>query len=370
MAAEPKIRVLVVDDSAIIRSLLRNGLAQHPRIEVVGTAADGIEALAQIRALRPDVVTLDVEMPRLNGLGVLERVVGKVPVSFVMVSTLTQSGAQITFEALDKGAVDYIAKPQAGGISALPEFRQQLVHKVLAAARVKNRPRPAKTARSRTIPMLPPSQARGWVVAIGISCGGPQTLHEMLPAFPSGFVPIVLTQHMPAQFTGPFAKHLDAACAMNVREARDGEPLEQGTILVAPGDRHLLLVRRGAQVYVSLDSGPPVSGHRPSVDAMFKSVAKACGPRAVGVIMTGMGRDGAEGIVALADAGAHTIAQDAETSYVYGMPKAAAETGRVDYIVPLSKIPATVARLIETAEEKDKCAGTASQRVAPGGRLG
>lgn len=344
---DQKIRVLIVDDSALIRSVLRSGLAQHPLIEVVGMASDGLDALTKIKALRPDVVTLDIEMPRLNGIGVLERVVGKAPVSFVMVSTLTQSGAQVTFEALHKGAVDYITKPQASGKAAMPEFREQLLHKVIAAARVKNRRRVTSTSSTtRSAPTLPPNHARGWVVAIGISCGGPQTLHEMLPAFPSDFVPIVLTQHMPAMFTGPFAMHLNAACAMNVREARDNEPLEQGTILVAPGNYHLRVVRRGAQLYTALDSSPQVSGHRPSADVMFSSVAKACGPRSVGVIMTGMGRDGAEGIVELHRAGAITIAQDEETSYVYGMPKAAAATGHVDHVVALPQIPPTVARLL------------------------
>jgi len=349
-----KIRVLVVDDSAIVRSLIRGTLSQHPQIEVVGVAADGLEALTQIRALRPDVVTLDVEMPRLNGIAVLERVVGKAPVNFLMVSTLTQTGAQITFEALNKGAVDYITKPQPGNQSGLPEFRKQLIEKVLTAARLRTgrRRAPAKVAADDVLPMLPPNQTRGWTVAIGISCGGPQTLYRMLPAFPSDFVPIVVTQHMPAQFTGPFAEHLNARCPMNVREARDNEPLQQGTILIAPGDRHLRLVRRGAQVFTRLDSGPPVSGHRPSVDAMFRSVAEACGPRAVGVIMTGMGRDGADGIVALSKAGAHTIAQDEETSYVYGMPKAAVETGCVDHVVPLPQIPAAVSKLLNMTKRR------------------
>jgi len=345
------IRVLVVDDSAIIRAIIGRALTQDPLIEVIGTAVDGIDALTKIRSLRPDVVTLDVEMPRLNGIGVLERVVGKAPVNFLMVSTLTQAGARVTFEALQKGAVDYIAKPTAAGKAALPEFKAQLIQKVRAAARARARRRVAPGAASGAAPTLPPNQVRGFVVAIGISCGGPQTLHQMLPAFPSDFVPIVLTQHMPAQFTGPFAQHLDRDCAMNVREARDGEPLEQGTILVAPGDRHLKIVRRGAHLYTALDAGPLVTGHRPSVDVMFKSLAAACGPRAIGVIMTGMGRDGAEGIVELSKAGAYTIGQDEETSYVYGMPKAAAATGCLDHVAPLPQIPAMVARLL-TAPQK------------------
>jgi len=345
----PLVRVLVVDDSALIRAFIVGALARHPQIEVVGQAVDGVDALKKIAALRPDVVTLDIEMPRLDGIGVLERAAGKLPVSFLVVSTLTQAGAQVTFEALNKGAFDYITKPQQAARTARPEFQQNLQTKVLAAAQAKGRVRRlTQLSREQVIPRLPPNRATGWVVAIGISCGGPPTLHQMLPAFPSDFVPILVTQHMPAQFTGPFARHLDAVCPMRVREAGHGEPLEQGTILIAPGDRHLRLVRRGVQLFTELDGGPPVSGHRPSVDAMFSSVAKACGPRAIGVIMTGMGRDGAQGIVELAAAGAKTIAQDEQTSLVYGMPKAAADTGCVQQILSLAEIPAAIARVLES----------------------
>lgn len=346
----PLIRVLIVDDSAIIRSLVRSALQTHPQIEVVGQAADGIEALKQIAALRPDVVTLDVEMPRMNGIGVLERAAGKLPISFVMVSTLTQAGAHVTFEALNKGAFDYVTKPQMASKVARPEFQRTLIQKVVAAVRAKGKMRTmTRAATTQTTPPLPPNKVRGWVVAIGISCGGPQTLHRMLPAFPSDFVPIVLTQHMPAQFTGPFAQHLDAACPMRVVEARHGQPLEQGTVYVAPGDYHLKVVRRGAQLMTELDQGPLVSGHRPSADVMFRAVAQACGRRSVGVIMTGMGRDGADGIVELHHAGAPTVGQDEETSFVYGMPKAAAGTGCLDHVAGVDQIPAVVARILQGA---------------------
>lgn len=341
------IRVLVVDDSALVRSMITKGLEAHPQIQVVGSACDGLDALQKIAQLRPDVVTLDVEMPRLNGIGVLQRVAGKLPVRFLMVSTLTAVGAQVTFEALRQGAVDYVTKPQAAGKTGLPEFREHLQRKVLNAARAPARRVAAGGGGADAAPTLPPNQVRGWVVAIGISCGGPQTLYEMLPAFPSDFVPIVITQHMPSPFTTAFAGHLDKRCAMRVREARSGDRLEHGTILIAPGTHHLKLVRRGVQLQVALDDGPLVSGHRPSVDVMFDAVARTCGPRSVGVVMTGMGRDGAQGIVTLAGVGAQTIAQDQGTSYVYGMPKAAYETGRVQHVVPLGKIPETIARLIQ-----------------------
>ena len=345
----PLVRVLIVDDSAVIRTLLRTGLSRHPQIEVVGVAVDGLDALTKIRGLRPDVVTLDIEMPRLNGIGVLEHVVGKAPVNFVMVSTLTQAGAQVTFEALGKGAVDYVTKPQAGDRGSLPEFQEKLLRSVLAAAKARRRVPARQTGgRAGAAPTLPPNSVRGRVVAIGISCGGPQTLHEVLPAFPSDFVSIVVTQHMPAQFTGPFAKHLDAVCAMNVREARHGDALEQGMILVAPGDRHLRVLRRGVQWVATLDDSPPRSGHRPSVDVMFESVAAACGVRAIGVVMTGMGHDGTDGIVALSKSGARTLAQDEASSYVYGMPKSAAATGCVEHVVPARQIPITIARLLKS----------------------
>ncbi len=344
----PIIRVLIVDDSGVIRAFIRAALARHPQINVVGEAADGVEALRQIAALRPDVVTLDVEMPNLNGIGVLERAAGKVPVSFLMVSTLTQAGARVTFEALSKGAFDYVAKPQLPTAASRPEFQRQLVDKVLAAARAKGQTRQTLLrCAGGSAPRLPPNRVSGWVVGIGISCGGPQTLHEVLPMFPSDFVPIVVTQHMPAQFTGPFAKHLAAGCAMRVKEAADGEPLAQGTIYIAPGSHHLRVVRRGMQLCVQLDGGPLVSGHRPSVDVMFSSLAATCPTRTIGVIMTGMGRDGANGIVELARAGAITVGQDERSCFVYGMPKAAFETGCVQHVASATEIPARVASLLQ-----------------------
>jgi two-component system chemotaxis response regulator CheB len=363
LVAASLIRVLIVDDSAIIRSMINGALQRHPQIQVVGQAADGVDALKQMAALRPDVVTLDVEMPNMNGIGVLQRAAGKVPVSFLMVSTLTLAGARVTFEALNRGAFDYVTKPDTAAGASRPDFQRELVEKVLAAFNAKGKTRQiTRSEKATAAPQLPPNQSRGWVVAIGISCGGPQTLHRMLPSFPSDFVPIVLTQHMPAQFTGPFAQHLDAECAMRVREARHGEPLQYGTVLVAPGDQHLKVVRRGTQLTTELDSGPQVSGHKPAVDVMFSAVAAACGPRCVSVVMTGMGSDGAKGTVAIATAGGRTVAQDSASSLVYGMPKAAAETGRVQHVVPLDKIPATIARLIQDQPV------SANRPVAGGGR--
>jgi two-component system, chemotaxis family, protein-glutamate methylesterase/glutaminase len=349
MLIEParKVRTLIVDDSNFIRTMLRAGLSQDPRIEVVGFAADGVEALAKIKSLRPDVVTLDIEMPKLNGIGVLERVVGKAPVAFIIVSTLTKAGATVTLEALQKGAFDYVTKPKAGGLADLPYFKTKLVERVLAAARSKGRATRVLRSAMSAAPKLPPCHQRGWLVAIGISCGGPQTLTEMLPTLPSDFVPIVITQHMPYPFTSTFASSLNSICAATVKEAHDGDKLEQGLIIIARGTHHLRVVRRGVDLHVHLDDGPKVSLHRPSADVMFSSVARTCGPRSIGVIMTGMGEDGARGIAELHNAGAWTIAQDRKTSIVYGMPKVAVATGCIDHELPLSKIPEGIVAMME-----------------------
>ncbi len=345
-----RIRVLIVDDSSFVRMVIKAALAGRPEFEVVGVANDGVEGLKAISRLRPDVVTLDVEMPRMNGIQVLERAAGKVPVSFLMVSTLTQAGARITFDALERGAFDYVSKPTKG-ISTKTEFREELYEKIIGAYRAKGRKPVARTTRSSSsAPSLPPSQAKGWVVAIGVSCGGPPTLARMLPAFPSDFPPILITQHMPPEFTQSFAHYLDGLCAMHVREAVHGDVPSPGTVLVAPGHSHLKLVRHGINLSVRLDDGPKVSGHRPSADAMFESVARTCGPRAVGVILTGMGNDGAAGLQRMSQAGGWTIAQDEETSVVYGMPKAAMATGCIDHQVPLEKIPLTIARLMQKGQ--------------------
>ena len=249
--------------------------------------------------------------------------VGKAPISFVVVSTLTKAGATITMEALQKGAFDYVTKPKAGGLADLPHFKSKLIQRVLAAARSKGRAKRIITGAMSSAPKLPPCHERGWVVGIGISCGGPQTLTEMLPMFPSDFVPIIITQHMPYPFTSSFASGLNGICSANVKEAEDGDKLEQGLIIIARGSHHLRVVRRGVDLRVHLDDGPKVSLHRPSADVMFSSMARTCGPRSIGVIMTGMGEDGARGITELHQIGAWTIAQDKNTSLVYGMPKAA-----------------------------------------------
>lgn len=346
-----KTRVLIVDDSSIVRAILQSSLSAHPAIEVVGYACDGAEAIPKIRTLRPDVVTLDVEMPKMNGIEVLQRVGGKLPVAFVMCSTLTQAGAQVTFEALRLGAFDYVPKPDHGGFAGNQAFRKMLHGKVLAAAKQKGRVRSVLRATgsgpSQGPKRLPPNRVSGWVLGIGISCGGPQTLHRLLPAFPSDFVPIVVTQHMPAQFTASFAQHLDRACPMQVVEAKDGMKIQQGVVYIAPGSHHLEIVRRGVALACRLNDGPEVSGHRPSVDVMFASLARASAARAIGLIMTGMGSDGARGLQQLRRAGGRSLAQDEATSLVYGMPKAAMATGAVEQQCPLDRLPDAVNAMLQ-----------------------
>lgn len=347
MGASPLTRVLVVDDSALIRNILTSALNASPKISVVGQAVDGVDALQKIASLRPDVVTLDVEMPRLNGIGVLRKAAGKIPVAFVMVSTLTEAGARITLEALREGAIDYLTKPQGAG-AANKQFQTEVIRKVIAAATSKGRmKRILQTGGASAAPKLPPNHIRGWVVGIGISCGGPQTLSEVLPLFPSDFVPIVVTQHMPAQFTKAFAAQLDGLCAMRVKEAVTGDTVENGTIYIAPGSHHLKIRRTGTRLSTELDAGEKVSGHRPSADVMFASLAAACGQRCVGVVMTGMGADGARGLGQLHQAGAWTIAQDEATSLVYGMPKVAKELGVADKVCPMLRIPELASRMMQ-----------------------
>ena len=344
----PKIRTLVVDDSVFMRTILKNSLSHCSAIEVIGSAQNGKEALEKIKSLKPDVVTLDIEMPGLTGLEVLRRVMREKPIPIVMVSTKTQKGAQMTFEALDLGAVDYVAKPLADKKSSLQKFQEKVV-KAVQAAFSANRSRLGNRGQLRVHrPRQADIQCDGVVIAIGISAGGPATLHKLLPAIPASFPPILITQHMPADFTKPFAVRLNDSCQLNVKEARDRDELVPGMLLIAPGNHHLSVVRRGSKLCAKLDDGPKVSGFRPSVDVLFSSIAKAVGAKAIGLIMTGMGCDGSIGLKELKAAGAQTAAQDQESSIVFGMPRAAAETGCVDHVVSLEEIPEMLVRMLST----------------------
>jgi len=340
-------RVLIVDDSLFMRTLLKSALASAPGIEVVATAQDGAEGLRKALELRPDVMTLDLEMPGLNGIEILPELMKQYPLPVVMVSTKTQKGAQIILDALALGAVDYVAKPVGEQGATLADFKESVVQAVTTAARSNRRrigPSPGRIQSAR----ISSDTRSGAVIAIGISAGGPITLHRMIPAFAPNTPPIVITQHMPAEFTGPFAHRLNAAAQIDVKEAADGDELRPGLALIAPGSHHMRLAKGPRGIKIALDGGPKVAGFRPSVDVMFESVAAAAGPLAVGVIMTGMGHDGSEGIRHIKRRGGKTLAQDESTSVVYGMPKAAVETGCIDRVEPLERIPQSIAEAVES----------------------
>ena len=276
MVAKP-IRTLVVDDSVFMRTILKGALEKAPNIEVIGTAQNGNEALEKVAKLKPDVMTLDIEMPGLDGIGVLEKVMADSPMPIVMISTKTQEGAKLTFDALELGAVDYVPKPLADKSASLQGFREAVVRAVEAAFQVNRKRLRPDGQKPLQRPNSTELDIEGRVIAIGISAGGPATLHKLIPVIPPGFPPIVVTQHMPADFTGPFAKRLDAASEITVCEAKTGETLEPGKLILAAGDRHLRVIKRGGGLCASLDDGPKVAGFRPSVDVLFESVAKTVG---------------------------------------------------------------------------------------------
>ena len=347
------IKVLVVDDSAFIRKIISNMLASDPRISIVGTARNGEEALAQVKALKPDVMTLDIEMPGMNGLDVLRQVMAHNPLPILMVSSLTEEGAKETLMALELGAVDYIPKHLQGSVVNIVTIQQDLIEKVVMAHKVG--PKLAQFGRqaSREHPVSASLNLTGYsgrghkMVAIGCSTGGPKALLEILPLFPKDFPgPILVVQHMPKFFVGPFAQRLDQLSQIEVREAVEGDVLKPGLALIAPGGVQLKVARRNTLEVVVKLSGEPVTLHMPSVDVMMTSVAEVFPERVIGVILTGMGHDGMEGMAAIKKANGRTIAQDEATSVVYGMPKAVVDSGTADKIVPLEKIAGEIANMV------------------------
>jgi two-component system chemotaxis response regulator CheB len=332
------VRVLVVDDSLTMRNLISAALRQDPEIEVVGSAADPIEARAAIKALNPDVLTLDVEMPNMNGLEFLEKIMRLRPMPVVMVSTLTAAGTDVTLAALEIGAVDAVPKPA----TATPEAFHDLIGKVKTAARSRVRARSDAPPREAAPQNYSPDPRH--VLAIGSSTGGVEALLTVLGGFPANCPATVVTQHMPANFTASFAARLDRVCAPTVTEAVEGAPLEPGHIYIAPGGVAHLETTPGLTPRCHLSVGDPVNGHRPSVDVMFDSVARLKRPM-TGVILTGMGKDGARGLLTMREAGARTLGQDEATSVVYGMPKAAFELGAVERQLPLHRLSSTILEL-------------------------
>jgi two-component system, chemotaxis family, protein-glutamate methylesterase/glutaminase len=321
------VRALIVDDSALMRQLLTALLEADPEITVVGTAADPYIARDRIKALNPDVITLDVEMPHMDGLTFLRKIMALRPMPVVMISTLTQSGAETTLEALEVGAVDFIAKPAHEQAERLTELAEELQQKIKAAAQVRvavrRAPPPAPRAPRRLL------RSTGRIVFVGASTGGVEALKSLLMGLPEDCPPTLITQHMPPRFTTGFAERLNRECPMKVSEAADGDVIEAGRVYIAPGSHHLEIVRAGSGYLCRLSDGPPVSGHRPSVDVLFRSAARVCAKTGVAAILTGMGKDGAEGLLELRRAGGVTLGQDEESSLIYGMPRAAFERGAV-----------------------------------------
>jgi two-component system, chemotaxis family, protein-glutamate methylesterase/glutaminase len=349
----PKIRVLIVDDSALMRQALATLLGRDPQIEVVGVAADPIIAREKILALRPDVLTLDVEMPRMDGLTFLERLMRAHPMPVVMVSSLTESGCETTLRALELGAVDFLTKPRVDLREHLDELAQEVGGKVKAAARARvlrrevREVRPAGAGVGRGTPTRPAVSSAmirttDRLVAVGASTGGTEALKDFLTAMPANAPGIVIVQHMPEKFTRSFAERCDQLCTIRVKEAEDGDRVLVGHALIAPGNYHMALRRDGAQYTVRVLSDAPVNRHRPSVDVLFRSVAEHAGRNAVGVIMTGMGADGAQGLLAMRQCGARTIAQDEASCVVFGMPKEAIELGAAEVVLPLPRIAPAV----------------------------
>jgi two-component system chemotaxis response regulator CheB len=345
-----RVAVLIVDDSAVVRQVLTQLLADDPAIEVIAAVADPLFAIERMKVRWPDVIVLDVEMPRMDGITFLRKIMDERPTPVVICSTLTERGAETTMQALSAGAVEIVTKPKVGLKTFLQDSAQELIHAVKAAAQAKMKratrvaaspaAAPAPVAAPQTVPASIRTTER--IVAIGTSTGGTQALEAVLTQLGRVSPGIVIVQHMPEKFTAAFANRLNSLCEIEVREAVNGDRVIPGRALIAPGGRHMQLKRSGAQYHVDVIDGPPVNRHRPSVDVLFRSVAKAAGRNALGIIMTGMGDDGARGLREMHDQGAHTIAQDEDSCVVYGMPKEAVKLGAADDIIPLSRIPGSI----------------------------
>jgi len=341
------IRVLVVDDSAIVRQILEKELRKDPMIDVVGTAIDPYAARNKIASLHPDVLTLDIEMPRMDGITFLNKLMASRPMPVVVLSSLATSGGEVALDALDAGAVEVLCKP--GAAYSVGDMAVELIDKVKSAARAKipqlagNAPVKPSVARKR----LSLSQSTNKIIAIGASTGGTTALTDVLMEMPANSPGIVIVQHMPEHFTKSFAKRLNDQCAMEVKEAEDGDTVRPGRVLIAPGGaRHMLFRRSGAKYFVQLKEGPLIGRHRPAVNVLFKSVAKYAGKNALGVILTGMGADGAEGIKEMKEQGAVTIAQDEASCVVFGMPNEAIKLNCIDHIDPLDQVASRLVRLV------------------------
>lgn len=362
-----KIKVLVIDDSALVRKMLTEILSADRGIEVVGTAADPLIAREKIKQLNPDVLTLDVEMPRMDGISFLSNLMRLRPMPVVMVSTLTEEGAEITLDALELGAIDFITKPKIDFSNTIQEYSEELVEKIKVAASATVRATSDKKQTSSNVKKLEVqkkntadailqlnSGKRNYkltdtIIAIGASTGGTEAIKDVLIDMPPSSPGIVVTQHIPEKFSASFAQRMDKVSPMKVHEATEGQQILPGHVYIAPGDKHLLIERSGARYICRLNDGPPVNRHKPSVNVLFRSVANQVGQNAIGVILTGMGDDGAEGLLEMKQTGAITIAQDEQSSVVWGMPGEAVKRNAADDILSLNKI---ASRLITLSAEK------------------
>jgi two-component system, chemotaxis family, protein-glutamate methylesterase/glutaminase len=354
----PPVKVLIIDDSAVVRQTLSEILGSDPEITVIGTASDPFAAARRIQVELPDVITLDVEMPRMDGITFLRKLMAQRPIPVVMCSSLTEQGSETLMQALEAGAVDVILKPRLGTAQFLMESRVRICEAVKAAAQARLQRLPTTRAVSADPPrklsadvMLPPpspgqamARTTERVICIGASTGGTESLRVVLEALPVASPGIVIVQHMPEKFTEAFARRLDGLCEVEVKEAADGDTVLRGRALIAPGNRHMLLQRSGARYYVAVKDGPLVSRHRPSVDVLFRSAAHSVGANGVGIIMTGMGDDGARGLLEMQQVGAATVAQDEASCVVFGMPKEAIALGAADKVLPLDRLAAEIVR--------------------------
>jgi len=351
----PKIKVLLVDDSAVVRQVLQGILSKDRGIEVIGAVADPIFAMNRMKAQWPDVIVLDVEMPRMDGITFLKKIMSEHPTPVVICSTLTEKGAETTMQALAAGAVTIVTKPKVGLKQFLEDAAGDITHAVKAAAQAKV----ANLKPSHAVPPPPPklnadaimppsthamSKTTEHIVAIGTSTGGTQALEAILTHLPRNAPGIVVVQHMPEKFTASFAERLNSLCQINVKEAEHDDRVLPGTALIAPGGKHMMLKRSGAYYYVEVVDGPLVNRHRPSVDVLFRSVAKFAGKNALGIIMTGMGDDGAKGLLEMHGVGSPTVAQDEKSCVVFGMPKEAIALGAADKVLPLNQLPTEIMR--------------------------
>ena len=352
---QKRIKVLIVDDSALVRRMLTEMLSSDPSIMVLGAAHDAYDAREKIKALNPDVLTLDVEMPRMDGLTFLRNLMRLRPMPVIMVSSLTDRGAEVTLDALSIGAFDYLSKPKIDLAATLGDYKDELIAKVKAAASARLRSPSASAAATADVVLAkraPQRQLRTTerIIAIGASTGGTEAIKDVLIHLPPDTPGIVITQHIPKLFSGAFARRMDSVCQLSVCEAEDRQQVLRGHACIAPGDKHLRLVRDGARYVCRLDEGPPVNRHKPSVDVLFRSVAQEAGRNAIGVILTGMGKDGAVGLKEMRDAGSRTIAQDEATSIVWGMPGEAVAVGAAADVLPLGEI---YSRVLALSDEMD-----------------